>query len=903
MTGRAVFLSYSNNDVAAARGLHDHLVRRGLSVFFDKTELHAGDHWLDRLQAAVAGCGAFVVLVGRDGVAQWVGAETQAALNRHFGARGDTDRLPIFPVLLDGIGADALPAFLRLFQSTMWDGASPPAEPLLAAIRDRTLLKTEVKFFEGPPFVGLAAFRTDQAHLFFGRQQETLAALSCFDTRPGHTAIRWLEINGTSGSGKSSLMQAGLLPLIDQGWLWPRTGIAHWQRIGLLLPGARPVEMLAESLAHAFDDTRMADLVDELKRGDDRLRFWLRERKADDTAFLLAIDQFEELFTFAEAEERRRFDRLLAAALADPVCPLFVLSTVRADFLDRFGEDTPDLTRVLNCAGKRWTLAPIGDAGLREVIDGPARLAGLDVAEVREAIIDQARDEPGALPLVENALDWLWQRRENSRLSGRLFTEQGGLAGLLSRSADDLLDGLEPQRSRALELLFRLVKVDTEGVRHARLRIGRDEAVAIAGGGEAGLAVVNRLSGQRQPDDSRQAGPLRLITVGDNGAVNLIHETLVRSKGLDDDAKPRPYWPTLWNYIEQHKEQAAWRERLRLDMRMWLENGKASGFQWPHERVRELHKMTQKPGPKFNLDADESDFLGPIDADAMLAELERPETTHKRRLLIGERLDVLVEHPSRWGVGVDERGTPRIDWQPVKGGEVTISILSDPDNSYSEVKRRTRKRGEPFQIARYPVTLAQYRAFVDAEDGWCDPAWWGNDLNRDHDGATYEFGRFGNHPAVYVSWFDAVAFCRWLSRRLGFDVRLPDEWQWHQAATGGDDGNVFPWGPDWDARAEPWRGNTFESRLGQPTAVGMYPAGAAPTGALDMAGTLWEWCLNKFDSPEELRSRADDFNTRVLRGGSWVGYQEYARSASRAGRNPHYRDYFIGFRVVCVAHP
>ena len=103
------------------------------------------------------------------------------------------------------------------------------------------------------------------------------------------------------------------------------------------MPGARPVEMLAESLVLAFKDARMADLVGELARSDDRLRFWLRERKADDTAFLLAIDQFEELFTFAEAEERRRFDRLLAAALADPVCPLFVLSTVRADFLDRFG--------------------------------------------------------------------------------------------------------------------------------------------------------------------------------------------------------------------------------------------------------------------------------------------------------------------------------------------------------------------------------------------------------------------------------------------------------------------------------------------------------------------------------------------------------------------------------------
>jgi len=76
-----------------------------------------------------------------------------------------------------------------------------------------------------------------------------LAALSCFDARPGHAAICWLEINGTSGSGKSSLMQAGLLPLIDQGWLWPRTGVARWQRIGPMLPGVRPVEMLAESLA------------------------------------------------------------------------------------------------------------------------------------------------------------------------------------------------------------------------------------------------------------------------------------------------------------------------------------------------------------------------------------------------------------------------------------------------------------------------------------------------------------------------------------------------------------------------------------------------------------------------------------------------------------------------------
>ncbi len=118
--------------------------------------------------------------------------------------------------------------------------------------------------FEGCPFVGLDAFRPDQAQLFFGRQKETLDALACFDTRPGSPTVRWLEINGNSGSGKSSLMNAGLLPLVDQGWLWPRTGFETWRRIGPMMPGERPVEMLAEQLAGAFR-CEMADVHERLR--------------------------------------------------------------------------------------------------------------------------------------------------------------------------------------------------------------------------------------------------------------------------------------------------------------------------------------------------------------------------------------------------------------------------------------------------------------------------------------------------------------------------------------------------------------------------------------------------------------------------------------------------------------
>ena len=130
-------------------------------------------------------------------------------------------------------------------------------------------------------------------------------------------------------------------------------------------------------------------------------------------------------------------------------------------------------------------------------------------------------------------------------------------------------------------------------------------------------------------------------------------------------------------------------------------------------------------------------------------------------------------------------------------------------------------------------------------------------------------------------------------------MRLPDEWEWQQAATGGDDGNVFPWGADWDAKAEPWRANTFESRLGSTTAVGMYPAGASPTGALDMAGTVWEWCLNKFDAPEVDAVRRPTISIPVCcaAGPGTSIRTSRARPPRRVLPGP--RVSVVGFRVVC----
>jgi formylglycine-generating enzyme required for sulfatase activity len=906
-----IFLSYSRNDPEAAANLRTQLEKGGLSVFKDDESIREGELWLSRLQAAVDGCSGFVLLVGRDGVSRWIGAETQVALIRYFGPHEDAKRLPIFPVLLGATAPDSLPPFLRLFQTTSWNGSDPLPEGLLEQIRERRLVAAEGVVFEGCPFVGLDAFQIDQARLFFGRQKETLEALACFDTRPASPRVRWLEVNGNSGSGKSSLMNAGLLPLVDQGWLWPRTRIAHWLRIGPLMPGQHPVGMLIESLVRFSrevlkEPAEMAGVRPLLEADDRGLADWLRSRKREDTAFLLAIDQLEELFTFADPDERKRFDRLLATALADPDCPLFLISTVRADFLDRF-EDLPRLVNLRNRLARPWTLPPIGEDGLREVIAGPARLAGLDVSEVQEAMVAEARDEPGALPLVENALSWLWEAREDRRLSARKLNAQGGLAGILSRSADDLLAGLGKDRDPALELLFRLVRVDPEGRHHSRQRIPLEEAIAVAGGGAQGHALVTRLCGERPRDGDTAAGPLRLITVTEEPAladgsqptgrwVSLIHETLIRSKGLDDQGRPQPYWPMLWDYIEAYQDRAARREQLRVDTSTWLEHDRAASYLWSHERVRELVATLRKPGPRLLLSAEETEFLGPIDAETMLAELQEPDTDHKRRALIGERLAVLGD--PRPGVGVGPDGLPVIDWCPVPGGEAAI-----------QVQRRflwgTRAMVRPvadFHISRYPVTVAQYRAFLEAEDGWRDARWWAEDLYRDPEGDSYDVGRFGSHPAVYVSWFDTVAFCRWLSHRSGLAVRLPDEWEWQHAATLGDPERIFPWGPDWDPKEEPFRANTFESRLGAATAVGLYPGGASPAGVLDMTGTVWEWCLNKYKRPNVTVSREDDFAERVVRGGSWAGSQGFARSAFRSGFVPDGRGGDIGFRVLCSSH-
>ena len=308
--------------------------------------------------------------------------------------------------------------------------------------------------------------------------------------------------------------------------------------------------------------------------------------------------------------------------------------------------------------------------------------------------------------------------------------------------------------------------------------------------------------------------------------------------------------------------------------------------------------MTQV-GPAVELDDDQRAFLGPIEPIAMLAELDRSETSHQRRALIGERLDVLGD--PRTGIGL-VNGLPEIDWCPIAGGEVTIEIRSDPNDPSSDIEKTLTRPVAPFSMARCPVTIAQFRAFLD--DCYRDGRW---RLPQEFPaGSSGKYApprhrsRHANHPADTVNWFDASAFCHWLGARLGRAIRLPTEFEWQLAATGGDPERTYPWGPDWDPEREPWRANTYEGGLGQATAVGCYPAGRSADGLLDMAGTVWEWCQNEFDDPDATAFHTES-RPRVLRGGSWDYVQDYARCADRARDVPDFRSGSLGFRVVCLS--
>jgi formylglycine-generating enzyme required for sulfatase activity len=220
---------------------------------------------------------------------------------------------------------------------------------------------------------------------------------------------------------------------------------------------------------------------------------------------------------------------------------------------------------------------------------------------------------------------------------------------------------------------------------------------------------------------------------------------------------------------------------------------------------------------------------------------------------------------------------PLLEWLDVPAGQVALN-----DNARTfEIT--------PFQIAKFPVTNAQFDTFIQ-DGGYKDEQWWSG-LAQTGGAPRASDWRDPDCPKLEVCWYEAVAFGRWLAQQTGLNVRLPAEWEWQWAAVGSS-GWDYPYGSEFD----PLQSNTKESGIGRTTSVTDYASAHSPFGAVDMSGNVWEWCLNEGIMLQNCQVEGSE--NRALRGGSWNNPQKHASAIFRSHRTPRTRTFNIGFRLI-----
>lgn len=725
------------------------------------------------------------------------------------------------------------------------------------------------------PYKGLLAFKPEDAGDFFGRTELVNKLVARLQAQLSEGRPRFLAVLGPSGSGKSSVVMAGLLPALQKGAIG---GSENWRILPPMVPGLHPVEHLADALARLMPTPDPATMLTRLvTRGLDYLVDSFDMLPA--RQIVLYIDQFEELFTLtADDAERQRFIGLLTGAATEPNSKLIVILSMRADFLD-YPLNVPQLAPLFNAYNE--LVQPMRIAELRDAILRPALLpdVGLTfddelVGDIVFALRGQDKALEGALPLVQFTLERLFAEREGTRLTRTAYQRMGGVEGAIGAHCEAVFTALpEAARAKLGRVFLPLMSIDENTGAATRRRVPLAEVTA----DPDSETLVKALIENRLLQTGREAH---------ERYVEIAHEALFRS------------WERLKAWIAETQEDLILLRQVRMAAAEWVRNGRDDAFRWPAERLKPVYEMIRRLEPTLN--EVERDFIEPEQA-RLLRELDNLEADHERRRDIGDRLAVIGD--TRPGVGVID-GVPDIMWLPVEVSPEPVTIKTN-ENKIGPLTI------PPFFIARYQVTYAQFQAFVKADDGFEDDRWWAEmpDNYKKHKLADQRT-KTANSPRDNISWYQGVAFARWLNYRLhglrlnhpsggiqlivgkNAEVRLPTEWEWQWAAQGGDRGLAYPWG-DW----QEGYANTSEAGLSRTTAAGMYPQGRSVCGALDMAGNLYDWCQNDREDYKIVNGYANE-ETKVLRGGSFNYYQIVAAASSRYDNAPDLRLNSYGFRVV-----
>jgi hypothetical protein len=596
----SIFISHSSSDAEAAESLRRVLVDDGHRVFLDidpEEGIAAGAKWEQTLYARLRACRAVVFLCTPSSLeSMWCFAELTNARSL---------AKPIFPALSAPCDLAGSP-FAILGDAQAVD---------LSTDHGRSRLRDALRALDGrftwdgerPPYPGLRAFQEDDAALMFGRDADVQGGLDQLNGLRRRGGARLMLVLGASGSGKSSLVRAGLIPHLradSPEWVVvspfrPSEGLGDpgenlaaalaeaWRG----LPGAEPPQALAETMAAPA-------APHPLLRASRDLAVAAGHR---DATVLVTIDQFEELLSQGREQDESPFVAWLCDAVrasqAVVACPLIVLATVRSDFL-------AGLQMSESLAGvetSEYLIKPIPRSGFGELIEGPANLVGLrlDPGLATKVVEDAAT--ANALPLLAFTLAQLWDRfGDDGELTVAEYDALGGLAGSVQKVvAEELASaGFDARQEVALRRAFipHLVQIDDDG-RHRRRIAHRSELPSAA------LPILDRFVDARL-----------LTREGDDYEV--VHESLFN------------VWDKLAAWLTEDRELLTWERRVSGVASWWLDHDRDEGALLRGAQLAEAQRWAQARG-----DALAAPVLDLIRASTALREREDRERAEQAELL------------------------------------------------------------------------------------------------------------------------------------------------------------------------------------------------------------------------------------------------------------------------------
>jgi len=434
------------------------------------------------------------------------------------------------------------------------------------------------------PYKGLSYFDEGDADLFVGREELTAKltghVLSMALDEP-QVQMRFLAVVGASGSGKSSLVRAGMVPALR--WDMKST---DWH-IPILTPTAHPLESLATSLTLDTPTvTSTAMLMDDLLQDERSLHlFAVRKLQTEKNShLLLVIDQFEEVFALCRSErERAAFIGNLLTAMSEPDGPISVVITLRADFYAHcanYGQLRKTLSQNQEYIGAMDT------DELRRAIEEPALNGNWELEPgLVDVLLRDVGQEPGALPLLSHALMETWQRRRGRTMTLGGYTSSGGVHGAIAETAEAVyLDQLtNKQQSIARRIFLRLTEIgDDTSVVDTRRRATIDELILNPEETTSTRAVLKALADAR-------------LIITDENSVEVAHEALIRE------------WPTLRDWLEQDREGLRLHRRLTDTAHEWEMLERDDGVLYRGAQLAQAREWAES-NPNA-LSANENEFL------------------------------------------------------------------------------------------------------------------------------------------------------------------------------------------------------------------------------------------------------------------------------------------------------